>query len=305
MRDLNSIKNEGSENESIYHRIIDFASDVHHERAKSSYEDNKYSSFEEALQSTPIPNVMSVVKNIIMKKSTTTSALEEKILAMNYIVTRIMEITPIQFYAIWSTEFNKKYSLYSTIRQIIKDAPMDIKKECYFDNKMIFFKTVWPDIYEKYLTSSTKSIDIFYADDNKGLKSGLIHAGSTHSVISGKKEATYGKEVDTILMDAICDVLFDTCEFNNIKEIFQFLGESSKAYFDKKSKEAPGICEIIESRGYTSLYDFYFLQCTPEFQKKYAKDFLKYRKECKLPKEPLLETIIEEFLAREKEYERV
>ena len=302
MRNLDTIISNGSENESIYHRIVDFAANVHKERAKESYERKKYNSFDEALKNTPVPNVMSVVKNIIMKKSTTTSSLDEKVLAMNYIVTRIMDITPIQFYAIWSTDFNKKYSLYSTIRQIIKDAPIDIKKECFFDLKLIFFKTVWPDMYEKYLKSSTQSIDIFYATE--GLKSGLIHAGSTHSIASGKKDLTYGKEVDDILMDAICDVLFDTCEFDNIKEIFQYLGESSKAYFDKKTKEAPGICEIIEARGYTSLYDFYFLKCPEEFQKKYAKDFLKYRKECKLPKEPLLETIIEQFIARENELER-
>lgn len=301
MRDLNTIKNNGKENESIYHKIIDFADDIHKKRAKESIQKGKYLTLDEALDNTPVPNVMSVVKNIAMNKTVSNSLLKSKILAMDYIVTQIMEISPAQFYAIWSTEFNKKYSLYATIRQIIKESPLEIKKECFFDSKMVFFKTVWPDIYEKQLKSNTQSLDVFYANDN--LKAGLIHAGSTKNIVLDKKEATYGFIVDDILMDAICDVLFDICEFENIKDIFQFLGELSKGYMDKKNKEFPGICEIIESRGYTSLYDFYFLKSPAEIQKKYASEFLYYRKKCKLSREPLLETAIEEFLEMEKEKE--
>lgn len=305
MRKLDTIQCGDTENESIYYRIVTFASNVQKEKAQKLVDNGKYETLDKALENTPVPNVMSVVKNIAMKKPVTSSSFEEKIAAINHVVTKIMDITPVQFYAIWSTDFNKKYALYSTINAIAKEAPLEIKKECFFDTKMTFFRTVWPDVYEKYIKSNTKCVDIYYASGE--LKAGLIRAGSTDGIAKKKKTATYGNDVDEILMDAICDMLFDVCGFEDVDDMFRFLGNNSKEYYEKKSndKDYAGICEIVESRGYTSLLDFYFLKCPEHFQKKYAADFLLHRRLSHIPREPLIEIAVEEFLEMENErYEK-
>lgn len=291
--------------ESTYYKIFKFASDQRASRAKDAFESGKFNSLEEAMAETPSPSVMSAVKAIAMNRSNAGSTstkksgkteedkISDKIEAIDYIVTHIMDITPHQFFNIWSTEFNKKYCLYPTINAIVNAAPADVWQKCYFDSKLVFFHQVWHNIYVERV-QKINFVDIYYAIGD--IKAGLIRAGSTANLADGHKTFTKGKAVDDILIEAINDVIFGpSCDFEDMRDILTFLAEDSLTYV-KQKKDAPGICEIVDKRGYSSLYDFYFLQLNPNMQLKYAADFLEIRRAYKLPENPVMESIIEVVL---------
>lgn len=291
-------KEEESYSKSIYNRIKYFVDDERAERAEKSFNEGKYETMEEAFKKTPRPNCMSVVKHICFKRQIPNSSLETKIEAIRYTVTHIMRITPEQFFSIYSTDFNKKFYLYPTINTIVNSAPNETWKDCYFNSKYIFFKMVWPDVYER-LATKFDCLNIYYCKDD--FKSSLKHAGAP--AVSSRKSAGKGADVDEILFTAICDTMYDKLDFDTMEEIFNMLATDSKEYFDSKkagrnklNTAAPGICEVIEARGYGSLYDFFYLKLPTKTQIDYADDFLTIRKKYGLPSEPVLENAIEAVL---------
>lgn len=309
-REAKVMRNEEDPIESTYYKIYSFASGERQNRAKKAFEEGKYATLEEALNATPVPNVMSVVKNIALNRSMTNIPLSARIEAIDYVVTKIMGITPIQFYSIWNTEDNKRYYLYPTINAIANAAPPEYWKECYFDSKLVFFKMTWPDVYEKRI-KNVDCYDIYYCKDNN-FKASLKRAGSTLNISENRRATNRGAEVDDILFTAICDVVYDKLEFDTAEEIFNYLATDSRQYVDSKrarraklDNPAPGICEIIEARGYGSLYDFFYLKCPKHFQMRYAEEFLTIRRAYELPPEPLIETAIETMLEMNAEHENM
>lgn len=295
------IESEDIEKDSVYRNIGQFQKDLFDRRAREAVEEGKFATLEEAKENISIPAVMNAVKKIIMNRSGQDAANVCQIEAVNYIVTQIMNITPEQFWSVYSTENNKKYGLYIAINNIANNASNEVWKECAFDLKSVFFHEVWADSYSKYAEKITAS-DVYYCKDS--MKSSLVRAGNTQGVSKGKKDHTYGKEVDDYLYDKLNDFLFDEKDFDNINDIFNFLAEDSRKYsaFHERAT-APGICAVLDARGYSSLYDFFYLKLNASLQKRYAKEFLLIREERKLPHNELLEDAIKAFLEREKEKE--
>ena len=282
--------------ESIYKRKSFFAEDIKIKKAQSSYEKGEYNTFLDAYNNTANPNVFSVVKRIVFKKPLSKNEeLKELTGAMDYIVRNIMNLTPIQFYSIYSIENLKKYSLFIPILKIAELADIETRKECMFDTKLTFFKTTWAEDF-KDMTIDGKTV--FFADEN--IKSGLKKAGDTRGLEKAKdsdsleklEKKNMGKIVDEILMTAINDVMFDDKDFQNAKEIYQFLTEESSKYFEKGGNYA-GICDIIAARQYPSLLDFYYMNCPVKFQEDTIEAYEYYRRNSKIPKHEFIETCID------------
>lgn len=231
--------------------------------------------------------VYDAVKKICFKKVISKNEeLDSLAMAMDYIVKNVLEITPKQFYSIYSVDKLKKYSLYAATHKIVELADIETKKACMFDSKLTFFKSVWP---EEFKSKETNGRDVFFADEN--IKSGLKKAGQTKK-LEGKEDKCLGKTVDEILMNAINDVLFDINQFENAFEIFQFLTEESTKYFEKGKNHA-GICDIIADRQYPSLLDFYYMNCPVKFQEDYVMEYKAFRASSKIPPNSLIDAAVD------------
>ena len=286
--------------DSIYARNDAFREKVRNERIEKSIKTGKYQTIEEAKEKIGMPSIMSIVKNIAINKSVAKNSLEEKMIALDYIIRNIMEITPMQFYTHYSIANNKKYNLYQVIMSIVDNAPDEIKVECMFDSKMIFFKTMYPEIFTEQI-ENLSGHDIFFCNDY--VKSGLCKAGNTEKAYNAKQGYVYSKEVDDILMDAISSVIEDELELDNVKDIFLFLAQESVIYYEKNPQKPAGINDVISKRGYSSLLDFYYLHCYTAFQVKHAEEFLEVRKKVakKIPKNDILMEKVENIVNKKSE----
>ncbi len=312
-------RNEQDEIESIYSRKNAFCDKIKQDRAMASYKAGKFKSYEEALKHQKEVNLISYAKNAAKKEEKVFADINERIesldikdrrkvydtikkicfkkvinkneefmslsMAMNYIVKNVLEITPKQFYSIYSVDKLKKYSLYAATLKIVDLSDLETKKSCMFDTKLTFFKSVWPD---DFADKETQGRDVFFADEN--IKSGLKKAGQTKN-LDKYEDKCMGGIVDEILMNAINDVLFDINKFETIGEIFQFLTEESTKYFEKGKGHA-GICDIIAERQYPSLLDFYYMNCPVKFQLDYVMEFKAYRAASKIPPNKLIDTAV-------------
>ena len=296
-----------NETESMYSKIDEFRSNEFERKCKKALIDGKYSSLEEARANVPSVSIGACVRATVMKHSTSKEPLANKMLALDTIIRDIMGVTPLYYYTHYCTALNKRYNLYNLINQIVEQAPDIIKVEACFDAKNILFRFVYPDLYNskiKDMDSQVKGREIFYCDEN--IKSGLCRAGNTEKQISTKSFKAYGDQVDEVIMGAIEDVIFDDLDLDDAKDIFMFLAEESAYYYDNSvqrkavspnqiiNNKPAGINQVIEKRGYTSLLDFYYLNCDKTFQEKYCREFYEVRNLVKdyLPKNDLLEKAV-------------
>lgn len=293
--------------QSMYNKIDEFRHKEFERKCEKALIDGKYNSLEEARANVPGVNVAACVKAAAMKQSISKEPLAVKMLALDFIIRNIMETTPLYYYTHYCTELNKLHNLYGLINQIVEQAPDEIKIEACFDTKNILFRFVYPDLYNdklKGMDSEIKGKDVFYCDDY--IKSGLCRAGNTEKQINTKSYKAHGEQVDQVIMRAIEDVIFDDLDLDDARSIFTFLAEESAYYYDKSVQRKPvspnqvltskpaGINQVIEKRGYTSLLDFYYLNCDKAFQEKYCREFYETRELVKdyLPENKLLEKVV-------------
>lgn len=270
---------EGVTIDSIYGRLMDRRLEEKEKRAHKSFAKGGYSSYEEALKSTALPSIMSIVKSITMDKfNSFQKPLEEKTYAVRYIIENIMSITLDQFLSVWNTESLKKFNMYPYIYNITNSAPMEVKKKCLFDRKFIFIYLAYPEEFDRIVSPATKGVDIFNCNDD--IKNSLIQAGSSEEIEKGKIAAC-GQAVDDIILQSIYDTAFKTLHLENERQVFEYLSDCS----DKTSDKVVGISDVVEKRGYTSVLDFYFLHKDQKFQIENLDAYLYYREKAHLPED--------------------
>lgn len=221
--------------------------------------------------------------------------------AVKYIVEEVMELTPAEYDAIYSTTLNQKATLDHAIRKIVINAPTRIMTEALFDSKAILFRIIWPEYYaQKY--SKPKPFDIFNATGE--LKGNLIRAGRikelpTDNTVarvlnngkfsSAKKERkrvnNHGKSVDKLVYWAMSSILpyFEI----PTEELFLSLAKPKKAEWTDY-----GFVKIIEARGcYPSPLDFYMWNSPVEYQMEHVEEYMQAREKAKLKRIPALDAM--------------
>ncbi len=309
---------ERKEVQSIYARISQRREQETLEKCERAVQSGKYKSMEEARADIGMMSIIPIAtkatcgpdeKITVGNESITAGAsaffsgsnatkepLYIKMLALDWIIRDVMEISPYEFYTHYSTEKNKEFSLNYLINSIVENAPDQIKVEACFDTKNILFRFMYPELYEKQiikLDTQVSGYQIFFCDEH--IKSGLCRAGNTEKMATSKSFKAYGDLVDQVLVQAIEDVIFGELELESAREIFLYLANESALYYDKtaaKSKIA-GINQVVEKRGFTSLLDYYYLKCGRDFQEKYCHEFHEVREmvKDKLPKCLILEQV--------------
>lgn len=215
--------------------------------------------------------------------------------AIKYVIEELMELTPAQYDAIYSTKLNQDSGLQHAIRKLIDGAPTSVTRETIFSAKKTIFKLLWPEYYEKHFPKPTP-MEVF---DAKGdVKAGLLRAGrikiekskeelvgaeilknGKFSTKTNKKKygVTYnhGAEVDRIVYQSMKSI-FSIFELTT-EELFYALAHNKFKSF--------GCMKIIASRGcYYSPLDFYMFNAPKEWQLEHIDQFMKIRKEANLPK---------------------
>lgn len=276
----------------------------------------------------PTGKLISAVKNVIFenyqsdnlnvsgnKKTKNYTTLQS---AVRYIVEEIMQLTPAEYDAIYSSKLNQKASIDHAIRKIIAAAPAEVQAEALFDGKQIVFAMCFPEYYKEHHKKIT-AWDIFDAQGE--IKSGLSHAGKIKEIneiqskgatlkkngsFSDQKERkrmyNHGEEVDKICYNAMKEI-FSLFKMTT-RELFLILSQPKSSSFGKY-----GINQIIESRGcYPSTLDFYMWNSPVEYQLEHFDEYIKVRKEMHLPHIEALDLIDEayrEYKEFDKEYDRI
>ena len=286
--------------ESVYSKCVNYQEEERQKKIKKALEDGVYASYEDALAGIPSPSVMALAKNIVLGNYTSQkNPLAIKIAAIRYAVEKVMELDAEGMYSLWSTNFLKKTNLYAHVNSVIENAPEKIAEECFFDSKLTFFATVWPEEFEKIKEESYSSSSIFFGkgDKQKGVVKSLADAGDVSKVMRGK-ECKYGASVDKIVMGIVEDVVYSSCDLNDVDEVLKFLSA-----FDTKRKSLKKhseIAQVVKARGYTSLMDFYFLNLPGEVQKNNLFSYLYHREKAELPHEDCIDNYVKAYYFCEK-----
>ena len=112
--------------------------------------------------------------------------------AVKYLVEEVMELTPAEYDAIYSTNLNQKTTLHHAIRKIANSASPSILRETLFDSKKILFRTCWPEYYAEHY-KSPKAMDIFNCTGE--IKGSLIRASIIKEV---QEESTETKQLKNV-----------------------------------------------------------------------------------------------------------
>lgn len=226
--------------------------------------------------------------------------------AVKYIVEEVMELTPAEYDAIYSTALNQRTSLDHAIRKIVNYAPSSIHISANFDNKAILFKMCWPEYYEKHFVKPTP-MEIFNATGE--VKGNLIRAGRVKDVPINEEEAkilnngkfstakkerkrvyNHGKEVDKVVYQSMKSILplFEM----TTPELFLSLAKPRAAGWSKY-----GFVKVINAREcYPTPLDFYMWNSSPEWQLEHIEEYMEARRKAKLEPIPAVEKIYTAYM---------
>lgn len=222
--------------------------------------------------------------------------------SIRYVVENILELTPEQFDAIYSTTLIKKTCLDHPIRRLVAAAPPEIAIETLFSSKKTLFRICWPDYYKEHY-QEPKPWDIFDAQGET--RSGLIHAGrikkdkdeeeyagaemTSHGRFSTKQDKKrmygHGADVDRIVYWAMKEVL----AFFEMKtpELFLALAKPKESGFGKF-----GFVAIIEAREcYQTPLDFFMMNSPLEYQLAHFDEYIEARDKAGIPHLPAIDLI--------------
>lgn len=234
--------------------------------------------------------------------------------SVKYIVEQVMELTPAEYDAIYSTVLNQRATIDHAIRKIVNSAPSSVVTETLFNNKAILFKMCWPEYYEEHFPKPTP-MQVFNATGET--KGDLIRAGkikelpedeekkllSNGRFSSAKKERkrvyNHGKEVDKVVYWAMTSILplFEM----TTPQLFLGLAKPRSAGWSRY-----GFVKIIEARGcYPTPLDFYMWNSPAEWQLEHVDEYMEARKKAKLAPVPALDLMYEAYQRSRKrcEYE--
>lgn len=226
--------------------------------------------------------------------------------AVKYLVEEVMELTPDEYDAIYSTSLNQKTTLHHAIRKIANAASPTILREAMFDNKKILFRLCWPEYYTAHYTTP-KAMDIFNCTGE--LKGGLVRASAIKDfedepedekriLLNGKfstakKERkrvyNHGEEVDKLIYWSMKQILplFEM----KTKDLYLSLAKPKDAGWSKY-----GFVKVIEARGcYPTPLDFYFLNSPMEYQVEHIDEYIEAREQAKVPHVKALDIIYEAY----------
>lgn len=246
--------------------------------------------------------------NLKLQGSNKTKNFEALKSAIRYIVEHILELTPEEFDAIYSSTLIRKTCLDHPIRKLVAAAPADVQAETLFNGKKILFRLCWPEYYKEHY-SKPKAWDIF--DASGEIKSNLIRAGrikdytddadsdgakmTTNGKFSServekKRSFGHGDEVDKTVYWAMTEV-FNYCEIKT-SDLFMALAKPKESGFSKF-----GFVSVIEAREcYQTPLDFYMMNSPQEFQLAHFHEYMDARKKAKIPSNPVLELFYEAYM---------
>lgn len=265
--------------------------------------------------------VISAAKRLIFEDhqsdeldTTKTGRLSNVQAAVRYIVEEVMELTPLEYDAIYSTSLNQRVTLDHAIRKIINEAPSRVVTETLFDNKATLFKMCWPEYYEEHYSKPT-AMQIFNATGE--VKGNLVRAGRAKELpkeeesaklldngkfSSAKKERkrtyNHGEEVDKVVYWSMKSILplFEM----KTSDLFLSLAKPRSAGWSRY-----GFVKIIEARGcYPSPLDFYMWNSPVEYQLDHIEEYMEAREKAGLPHVAALDIIYEAYVRSEQRYER-
>lgn len=209
-----------------------------------------------------------------------------------YIIKEIAGLDEQVFDKLYNTKILTTLRIKGLVTQITKHAPIKIKKNCRFNNKNIFFYSVFPE-YAKEHCPIADSLSIYSCSGDLKMSLKRASAMKLEAVRNGedkdvetkvgkfKKERTiptsgiYGADVDELLYNAISDVLNDA-GFYQFDEKLEFLAHVKETY----KNALPGIYNVIDNRGcYDSYLDLFMLNAPIELQESYLGQYLQIKKE--------------------------
>jgi hypothetical protein len=241
--------------------------------------------------------------NILDNKSIEKSEQITEQAALNYYITKILGLSPLEFSQQLSYYFIRQTRIEKPFNRIIENATSKEKARCLFDNNRIFLYKVFPEFYNEYYgdpkpyevfncKDKTKASLIQYArteDLNKQTKDterAQLQNGkfSTAKSNQTKKQELYGAEIDRLIFWSMREIMEKACN-ESTEDVLLKLGTLNKTYSTKLGKV--GCFSVIKARKiYDSALDFYFLNMPPQEQEQYFDFYIKLRRKCKIPESP-------------------
>ncbi len=228
------------------------------------------------------------------------SPIELHIAATREYVQTVLELTPAQYAAKYSTRFNIQVGLANPIRRILDESPTKVKEKCFFHNKSIVFYQVFPEYYESIPDKPTYA-DIFFAKTD--LKANLTMAA---------KNPTFLNEVTEILHKAINAQLDLSLGMEaTIEERMRMIVNPAFSRtaigkdFSSEGKKPP-IIELVETLGlYSNVLDFYMLNLSLEDQVNNVDAFMRIRREAGYAEMGALNRVYEAFKENRTSYDTI
>lgn len=228
--------------------------------------------------------------------------------AIRFVVEEILELTPEEYDAIYSTQLNKSIRLEHAIREVVKNAPEYIMEEAMFDYQKMIFRMCWPDYFKEHYSGKLTPMEIF---DAKGsFKSALIRAARIRAVdekesdgakllnngkfsskvVENKRERNHGEQIDKLVFEALRTVMSEVYEAKT-EDLFNILAQPHRSKIDQF-----GCIQVIAARGcYPTPLDFYFLNSDVNYQMKHIHEYMAARSRAHLPHIKALDCMYEAF----------